>query len=67
MSKTISIARWSLVGLAVALIASLAGVAISSQVSADGGGSGSIHACLTNGVGQARIVGADEDCKKNET
>ena len=57
------------ISLAVAVLilaVMLTGVA-SVRLSAQNGEASVVHSCLKKKGGELKIIGADEDCKKNET
>jgi hypothetical protein len=65
-----SIQRWSkstALALGAIFILALFGVFAATQLSAHGGNSDQIHACVNAKSGEIKIVAAGQSCKKNET
>ncbi len=66
MGKLTFAKRWLILGVGVGFIMALGavlGVGISAMVSAHGGDTGRIHACVNTHTHEVRIVGPDNDCR----
>ncbi len=54
-------------GIVLTLAIGVLGGAVATVVSAHGGNTALIHSCIGNGSGTIKIVGANDNCKNNET
>ena len=63
-AQTLTWKRLTIVSTTVMFLALLA-LGLVAQLAAHGGGDGLIHACVNDNSGEIKIVGPDDECKKN--